>query len=125
MTQKIIVSNLRIHGYHGVKDAEKSLGQKFHIDLVCDVDRSTDRRDDMDTTVCYGELCTLVEEVSSSETFNLIETLAERLAATIFERFNIVQRVELTIRKPSAPILHNVDYVAVSLVRTRSDHMNI
>lgn len=120
MHDQIIVSNLCIHGYHGVKEAEKSLGQKFYIDLACGIDRTGRGEDQMTTTVCYGELCDLVERVSSGQTFNLIESLAESLATSIFASFSMVQTVDLTIRKPNAPIRHNVDFVAVAIVRNRN-----
>lgn len=120
MIDQIFVNDLRIHGYHGVKDAEKSLGQKFHIDIVCDVERNGERTDSMASTVCYGELCQLAEDVSSAQTFNLIETLAERIATAIFDRFYTVQKAQLTIRKPNAPVSHIVDHVGVSITRSRN-----
>ena len=120
MIDRIFVSNLRIHGFHGVKDAEKSLGQKFHIDIACDVERNGERNDTMTSTVCYGELCQLAEEVSSAQSFNLVETLAERIATAIFDTFATVKSVELTIRKPNAPVSHVVDHVGVSIKRLRN-----
>ena len=119
MLDKIIVSNLRIHGYHGVKDAEKALGQKFYIDLICGIDRSGNDADTMEATVCYGELCSLVQSISQTQTFNLIESLGERVIAAILEAYDLVQEVEITIRKPNAPIAHHVDHVAVSIKRAR------
>ena len=120
MLDKVTISNLQIHGYHGVKDAEKALGQKFYIDLTCSVDRSNTAADTMANTVCYGELCQLVENVSSAETFNLIESLAERIAISVFNAHHLVKQVEITIRKPNAPISHHVDHVGVSIVRHRN-----
>ena len=73
----------------------------------------------MASTVCYGELCQLAETVSSAETFNLIETLAERIATAIFETYSAVKAVQLTIRKPNAPVSHIVDHVGISISRTR------
>lgn len=120
MTDRIFISNLRIHAYHGVKDAEKSLGQKFHIDLDCQVNRPVDGPDKMTQTVCYGELSDLVCKVSESETFNLIETLAERIAAATLGTFPMIQQVRIQIRKPSAPIAQMVDYAGVEITRSRN-----
>lgn len=119
MIDRIFVKDLRIHGFHGVKDAEKSLGQKFHIDIICEVERNGERADAMSSTVCYGALCQLAEDISSAQTFNLIETLAERIATAIFERFAAVVQTQLTIRKPNAPVSHIVDHVGVSITRSR------
>jgi hypothetical protein len=45
------VTNLRIHGYHGVAKAEKSLGRKFYMDIDCHVARAAAADDTMDSTV--------------------------------------------------------------------------
>lgn len=119
MLTEIRISNLRIHGFHGVKDAEKSLGQIFEVDLSCTILRKNPLSDRMDDTLCYGELCDLVCEVSTEAVFNLIETLAERIVDKIFERYDVAQGVEIEIRKPSAPLTHIVDHVGVALSRTR------
>lgn len=118
-TDRIFISNLRIHGYHGVKEAEKSLGQKFHVDIAYTISRQKDGPDQMNETVCYGAVCDLASKVSQSETFNLIETLADRIAAAILGEFDLVQSVEIEIRKPSAPVSHIIDHVGVSVKRTR------
>lgn len=121
MTDRVFVSNLRLYGFHGVKDAEKSLGQKFHVDIDCRLKPSPKgRADRMDQTVCYGELAELATEISGAETFNLIETLAERLAAAIFDRFDLVDGVRIQIRKPSAPIRFDLDHVGVEIARERN-----
>ena len=115
----MIISKLCIHGYHGVKEAEKSLGQKFYLDVICGIDRAPNAPDQMSTTVCYDEICNLIVDISSAETFNLIESFAEQIITVIFERFSIVNSVDLTIQKPNAPIHHKVDYVGVSVARKR------
>ena len=45
------MTNLRIHGYHGVAKAEKSLGRKFYMDIDCHVARAAAADDTMDSTV--------------------------------------------------------------------------
>ena len=100
MTDRIFVSNLCLHGFHGVHKAEKSLGQE--------------------ETVHYGEVCDLAEDLSGKTVFNLIETFAERIADAILAKWDIVEEVTVTVRKPSAPIRHLVDHVGVSITRTRN-----
>tara|TARA_R110000765_G_scaffold4168_2_gene13308 strand:+ start:1065 stop:1430 length:366 start_codon:yes stop_codon:yes gene_type:complete len=119
MTDRIFVSNLHIHGHHGVMDAEKSLGQRFMVDIDCAIARPADAADQMSDTVHYGELCDLATEVSAATVFNLIETLAHKLAEAILVKFPLVQTVTITVRKPSAPIKYAVDHVGVSVTRRR------
>ncbi len=119
MTDRVFVSNLCIHGYHGVIDAEKSLGQKFFVDIDCEIERPDPDLDKMSETVCYGALCDLAENISGEGTFNLIEVLADRIAHAVLETYPIVRSVRIQIRKPSAPIRHVVDHVGVETVKRR------
>ena len=47
MTDRVFVTNLCLHGFHGVHKAEKSLGQKFYIDMECELKPQAARNDDM------------------------------------------------------------------------------
>ena len=38
---KIILKGIRFHGYHGVAEAERQLGQKYEIDLELTTNLST------------------------------------------------------------------------------------
>lgn len=120
MTDRVFVSNLCLHGYHGVHTAEKSLGQKFFIDIDCQLAEEATSTDRMEETVHYGEVCDLAEELSGNTVFNLIETFAERIASAILEKWPIIDKVTVTVRKPSAPIRHLVDHVGVAITRSRN-----
>ncbi|MAN45994.1 MAG: dihydroneopterin aldolase [Hyphomonas sp.] len=120
MTDRIFVTNLCLHGFHGVHTAEKSLGQKFFIDIDCRLAEPATSSDLMEETVHYGEVCDLAEELSGKTVFNLIKTFAERIASAILEKWNIVEEVTVTVRKPSAPIRHLVDHVGVAITRSRN-----
>jgi dihydroneopterin aldolase len=46
----------------------------------------------------------VVEEVLTGPSCQLIETLAERVAAAVLERFQMTESVLVQVRKPSPPI---------------------
>lgn len=121
MNDRVFVTNLCIHGYHGVAKAEKSLGQRFYVDIDCRIAGPRSANDTMDSTVCYAELCDVAERLSAMTTFNLIESFAHQLASEILSKFVIVETVRVQIRKPSAPIRHPVDFVGVEVERRRHD----
>lgn len=121
MSDRVFVSNLCVYGYHGVANAEKSLGQKFYIDIDCEVERPSPAADRMEDTVCYGELCDLVAELSAKTTFNLIESFARRIVDDILARFPLVRSVRVQIRKPSAPVRHAIDHVGIEVEKKRND----
>ena len=52
-----------------------------------------------------------------THTFRLIETVADVLAREILLKFPLVQRVELEVKKPNAPIMLPFDYVSVAVER--------
>ena len=115
---RVIVSNLCVFGRHGVVSAEKSLGQKFYVDIACVIDPPVD--DNMGFAVDYAALCDTTVALSAKTTFNLIETFAARLAEEILAGFARVRSVRVQIRKPSAPIRHALDWVGVEVERTRN-----
>ena len=120
MTDRVFVSNLCVHGFHGLHSAEKNLGQKFFIDIDCELKGPATDSDKMANTVDYGALCDLVMELSAETVFNLIETFAERIAEAILSSQPLVKRVTITVRKPSAPIRYFLDHVGVSVTRGRA-----
>ena len=117
MIDRITLTGLRVRGTHGVYDFERAAGQDFVIDAVLEVDiapaAASDRVGD---TVHYGELADRLAAVVAGEPVNLIETLADRLAAECLADPR-VRAVELTVHKPQAPIAHAFADVAVTLRR--------
>lgn len=122
MSDKILVSNLRLHAHHGVFAEESALGQKFDIDIECMLDtRSFAAADDYASAVCYGSLCKIAEDVSNSGPFRLIEKFGHEIAMTTLRRYDCVRAIKVIIRKRSAPVPQLVDYLGVEINRTRSD----
>jgi dihydroneopterin aldolase len=69
-------------------------------------------------TVHYGELAERLVAIVAGEPVNLIETLADRLAAACLA-YPLVISATVTVHKPHAPIPHEFADVAVTLRRTR------
>ncbi|MFC4563864.1 dihydroneopterin aldolase [Nocardiopsis mangrovi] len=116
---RIAVRGLRARGHHGVLEAERREGQEFIVDAVLGVDtREAARTDDLGLTVHYGEVSDRLVEVVRGEPVNLIETLAERLAAVCLAEPR-VREAEVTVHKPNAPIAQEFSDVTVTIVRRR------
>jgi dihydroneopterin aldolase len=119
-TDRIVLSGLRARGNHGCLPAERELGQEFVIDVVLGLDvRPAAAEDDLLRTVDYGALADRLVAVVEGEPVNLIETLAERLAAVCLDPPQI-EEVEVTVHKPSAPMPHPFSDVAVTIQRSRA-----
>jgi 7,8-dihydroneopterin aldolase/epimerase/oxygenase len=116
---RITLTGITGYGRHGVFPEERQQGQTFVVDLSCELDLSAAAADDdLDQTVDYGSLARAVVADVERDPLNLIEALAERIAGTCLG-FPAVQRVEVTVHKPQAPMPVPVADVAVSLTRSR------
>ncbi len=120
MTDRITLTGLRARGRHGVYDFERADGQDFVVDVDLELDLApAAASDDVADTVHYGELAGQLVEVITGEPVDLIETLADRLAAVCL-RDPRVAAATVTVHKPQAPIPHAFTDVAVTLRRARS-----
>jgi 7,8-dihydroneopterin aldolase/epimerase/oxygenase len=120
MTDRIELVGLRVRGRHGVFDFERRDGQEFLVDVSLDFDVATAAAsDELADTVDYGTLAQNLARVVEGEPVNLLETLAERLAAVCLadER---VAAATVTVHKPQAPIPLAFNDVAVTIHRTRA-----
>jgi dihydroneopterin aldolase len=122
MTQldRVALRGLRGFGRHGVLPAERVNGQPFLIDVDLGLDtRAAADSDDLADTVDYGTLADGVVALVEGPPVNLIETLAERIAALCLAQ-PAVENVQITVHKPSAPVSVPFDDVSVTIYRSRS-----
>lgn len=100
-------------------EEEQRKGQPFLVDVTLELDLSRAAATDaLVDTVDYGALTRRLAEVVGRTRFDLIESLAGRLAdvALSDER---VRAVEVRVAKPQAPVTAQLDEVAVTLHRER------
>ncbi len=117
---QIRLTGITAFGYHGVFEHERREGQTFVADVVVHLDtRRAAARDDLAHTLHYGELAEQVAAVLSGEPVDLIETVAERIAATVLAQ-GIVQAVDVEVHKPNAPIQVPFGDVVVAIHRDRT-----
>lgn len=115
----IRLTGLRVRGRHGVFDFERRDGQDFVVDVALEMPLAVaGASDELSDTVHYGELAEGLAAVIGGEPVNLLETLAERLAAVCLadER---VEAATVTVHKPQAPIPLSFTDVAVTIRRVR------
>jgi dihydroneopterin aldolase len=116
----IEVHGIRARGHHGVLDSERVTGQPFIADVILAVDtRRAARSDDLGDTVDYSQVAQAVYAELSGEPVDLIETLAERIAARCLE-FTAVQAVEIALHKPEAPVGVPASDVVLRILRERA-----
>lgn len=117
---EIRISGLKIFANHGVYNFEKEKGQHFVINAtlflsLCKAGAS----DDLNNTVNYAECCEFIQNVFTQKSYDLIETTANELAYGILKKYPTVEKVEIEVCKPEAPITIPFDNVSVFVSRAR------
>lgn len=115
---QICIKRLEVFARHGVFSEENKLGQKFLISatLYCDA-RKAGRTDAISDSVNYAEVAKLLQQETEGHIFHLLERLAWFLAKKILLAYRMVQKVELEIEKPWAPVLLPLETVSVKISR--------
>ncbi|HEX6340790.1 dihydroneopterin aldolase [Umezawaea sp.] len=119
MSDRITLTGLRVRGHHGVFEHEKRDGQDFLVDITAwlDLGRAA-ATDDLAETLHYGELAESAAAIVAGEPYDLIESVAGRIADEVMTDQRL-HAVEVTVHKPSAPIPLTFADVSVTIRRSR------
>jgi len=116
---RLIVPELRLQARVGVGEEERATSQEVALELELGLDLArAGASDDLAQTVDYESLCSLAEDVVSARPYQLIEALAEAVAAAVLDRFDVVE-VRIQVRKPGALRHRGVPFAAVEVRRRR------
>ena len=114
----ISLENLEVYANHGVFEEEASLGQKFLVSSKMYFDSSdAGLTDDLSKTVNYAKVCSDITKWMKDDRCKLIETVAERLASKLLRSNPVIREIEVTIRKPWAPIGLPLECVSIMIRR--------
>lgn len=112
---KIFIDQLDIDTVIGVYDWERKIHQRVSFNIEMDYDiRAAAATDDVNLTLSYKDVAKRIIAFVAASEFELVETLAERVAQLIIHEFG-VQRVFLRLDKPMA--LRGAKGVGVQIVR--------
>ncbi|UWG97741.1 dihydroneopterin aldolase [Dehalobacter sp. DCM] len=115
----IHISGMAFYAYHGVLPEEEILGQRFIVDVDIYLNEHFGTDDNLANTVNYAEVYMAVKDIVLSERYQLIETLAEKIAADIIARFTC-NKVRVEVHKPNAPVPGIFKDISVEVIRERS-----
>jgi dihydroneopterin aldolase len=100
----VFVRELRIDTIIGVYDWERRVRQTVVLDLEMAVDnRRAAANDDIEDTLDYAAVSARILEFVRGSEFQLIETMAEQVAALVREEFG-VPWLRLRLSKPGAVV---------------------
>jgi len=103
------IDGIRADGRHGANPGEKLEYQPFVVDLEVLVEVGDDY---LEATADYGALTDAVRDTVAGTSYDLVETLAQRIAREVFGYQNVLS-VLARVHKPRAAERLGVDDVSV------------
>ena len=124
MNGRIHMVGMVFYGHHGDIAEERTLGQRFIVDMVLTVDMTEAAiTDQLSSTLDYVAVYALCQQVVEKEPVKFLETLATRLAGKILSGHPRVLKVDILVKKPSVPLRGALDYVAVEISQSRENSL--
>ena len=120
---RLSLLDMRFEGRHGALEGERDAPQPFEVDVILHADLSlADEGDELETTVDYRDVAALARAVVEGPSVTLIETLAGDIARDVLAATDpaVVDAVEVSVRKPAAPLEVELETVEVTLLRRRA-----
>lgn len=119
---RMFIKGLEVFAYHGVNPEEKRDGQRFVLDITLYADLYyAEKNDRLEDTVNYASVRKTVSRLMTENCFDLIERAAACVAEGVLKEHPKVEKIEVILKKPDAPMSAKFDYVAVEVVRQRGD----
>jgi dihydroneopterin aldolase len=120
MIQTIQLVDIILHGYHGLFEEEKLVGNTFKINVTVVYTPSTFPITNLPDTIDYGAVFQILKGHMQLAT-PLLETLAANFCLSVFEKFSTAQEISIHIQKMMPPIAGMVGSVAVGLTMNKND----
>lgn len=99
---KIFLRELKVDTIIGIWDWERKIRQTIVIDLEMSADiAKAAATDDIEDTLDYKGVAKRVQQFVAESSFQLVETLAERIAGVVRDEFNVAW-VRVRVHKPGA-----------------------
>lgn len=107
---RLFLSGIRALGRHGARPGEKDQPQAFVVDLDLEVEVGADS---IEGTADYRTITEAVRAVIEQGSFDLIESLAEAIAATVAATPRVITATAV-VHKPNAASRLEIDGVAAA-----------
>ena len=116
---EVFLEGLEFYGYHGVPEAERSVGHRYRVDASMEVDSQAETTDSVTDTADYGKIGADLTRFGENQQYRTMERLAKEMARHVLDSNPKVTSIRLSIRKvlPPAPIIVQACGVTLELRR--------
>ena len=109
VTDRLVLEGLQFFGHHGDVEAERTLGGRVDVDVEIDAALApAGRSDQLADTVDYVRCYQTVRHVVETRQHNLLEAVAEDVAAALLDDDQRIEQVRVRVAKqpPIAGVFH-------------------
>lgn len=111
--QYIELKGMTFHGYHGVMEQEKKIGNTYTIDIKIYFDfRKSRVSDNLNDTINYASVYQIIKQEMHISS-NLIEHLASRIISRVKQSFPQIENLEIRLAKKNPPFGGDIKEAAV------------
>ncbi len=119
---RVELKNMQFWGRHGHFQEERERGQKFFVDVEIAYDMlQMCKTDQLEQGVSYLEIYNLCREVMENEQHKLLQKLGYRIIEDAFGRFNKLEWIRVSVKKPFVPVEGIVDYISVVVEKSATE----
>ena len=112
---RITLAGIRIFPRIGTTPEERSSPQECQADLILWGDfEAAATTDSLDRSVDYARVLMTVQQIAAAQEYNLVETLAYRIARKVLQSYP-VSRACVKLRKRPASLREQIDFVEVEV----------
>lgn len=100
----IELNNIHLYAYHGALPQESKVGGWYTLNLKAAIDNlDSIKSDNLEETVNYAEIYEIICEEMKIPS-KLLEHVCGRILDKLFEKFTIIEEVEITLTKDTPPM---------------------
>lgn len=117
---RVFLNGMVFYGFHGVDPAEKSLGQRFIVDVELTTDLAAAiETDDLTQTINYSKIFKIVKPIVEGPSRDLLESVAGAIIRDLFAQTPATS-ARVRIRKPGVAIKGSIlESAGIELLRHR------
>jgi len=113
---KITIKSLKFRGNHGYYDHERETGNDFELDITASGHfKPSIQESDLNMTFDYERAQEIAAGIIHGPSVKLIETLCFNIGERIFEQFDYVKRLKVSLRKMSPPVKNPARYAEITM----------